>query len=58
MIFVLEENEVTHENLVAILEKLGKKKSEGKKSLAKHFGKLKRGIDGVEYQKAVRSEWD
>ena len=34
--------------------------SEGKKrkSLRKHFGKLKRGLGGVEYQKKVRNEWD
>jgi len=29
-----------------------------KKSLAKYFGCLKRGIDGMEYQKAVRNEWN
>ena len=28
-----------------------------KKSLKKHFGKLKRGIDGVAYQKKVRNGW-
>ncbi|MFA7446063.1 MAG: hypothetical protein WCY89_08965 [Flavobacteriaceae bacterium] len=28
------------------------------KSLASHLGKLKRGIDGLAYQKAVRNEWD
>lgn len=33
---------------------LGKKK----KSLRKHFGKLKRDIDGLGYQKKVRDEWD
>lgn len=27
------------------------------KSLKKHFGKLKRNIDGLEYQKKVRDEW-
>jgi len=59
MIVVLKENEVTRENLEAALKKFGKtRNSENKKTLAKHFGKLKRGIDGVEYQKAVRSEWD
>ena len=34
-------------------------RSEWKKEiLAKHYGSLIRGIDGVEYQKTVRSEWD
>ena len=28
-----------------------------KKSLRKHFGKLKRGLDGTDYQKKVRNEW-
>ena len=28
-----------------------------KKSLRKHFGKLKRGFDGVSYQKKIRDEW-
>ena len=27
------------------------------KSLRKHFGKLKRGLDGLSYQKKVRNEW-
>lgn len=29
-----------------------------KKSLRKHFGKLKRGLSGVDYQKKIRNEWD
>ena len=33
--------------------------SEGeKKTLAKHYGCLKRGYDGMEYQRAVRYGWD
>jgi two-component SAPR family response regulator len=28
-----------------------------KKSLQKHFGKLKRDFDGTEYQKKVRNVW-
>jgi hypothetical protein len=28
-----------------------------KKSLRKHFGKLKRGLDAMAYQKKVRNEW-
>lgn len=28
------------------------------KGLKKHVGKLKRGLDGLAYQKAVRHEWD
>lgn len=28
-----------------------------KKSLRKHFGKLKRGLNAVSYQKKIRDEW-
>ena len=45
----------------SIIEKLLlliKENEEKPNSLAKHRGRLKRGIDGLEYQKAVRNEWD
>ena len=29
-----------------------------KKTLRKHFGKLRRGLDGVSYQTNVRNEWN
>ena len=29
-----------------------------KKSLRKHFGNLKRGLDGLNYQKKIRDEWE
>lgn len=29
----------------------------GKKDLRRHFGKLKRGLDGLDYQTQVRNEW-
>jgi hypothetical protein len=28
------------------------------KNLATHFGKLKRGIDGLKYQNEIRNEWN
>ncbi|MCO5286280.1 MAG: hypothetical protein M9898_07705 [Chitinophagaceae bacterium] len=32
--------------------------NEGKrKTLRKHFGKLKRGLKGMSYQKKIRDEW-
>ena len=34
-----------------------KKENKGK-SMRKHFGKLKRGLKGITYQKKVRNEWD
>jgi len=58
MVVVLKEKEITGDTLVAALEKHRERRSRPKKNLAKHFGKLKWGIDGVEYQKNVRSEWD
>lgn len=33
-------------------------KNKTKKTLRTHFGKLKRGIDGLAYQKSIRNEWD
>ncbi|MFA9212817.1 MAG: hypothetical protein ACEQSR_03110 [Candidatus Methylacidiphilales bacterium] len=27
------------------------------KNVIKHFGKLKRGIDGIKFQSTVRNEW-
>jgi len=64
MVVVIKEDEITVDSLLAALEKfgkigkIGKTKSAGDKTLAKHYGKLKWGIDGLEYQKTVRSEWD
>jgi len=58
MVVVLKEIEITGDSLVAALDKHREKRSRNKKDVAKHFGKLKWGMDGVEYQKLVRSEWD
>jgi hypothetical protein len=52
---IVEVKEITQDNIADLL---GKLKRKNKKTLAKHFGKLKRGIDGLEYQKAARNEWD
>jgi hypothetical protein len=35
-----------------------KAKPKGAGNLKKHFGRLKLGLDGIEFQKRVRSEWD
>lgn len=53
--YILQE---TDESVIEKLMLLIKEKKEKPKSLAKHLGKLKRGIDGLEYQKTVRNEWD
>ena len=52
---VLEVKEITENSITSLLVKMRKRK---KKSLYAHFGKLKRGIDGLEYQKLVRNEWN
>jgi hypothetical protein len=47
------------EQLNQALETLRKNsKVQSGKKLEKHFGRLKRGLDGVEYQNALRHEWD
>lgn len=46
---------VTREKIQEAIEQLSHETP--KKSLRKHFGKLKRNIDGLDYQKQVRNEW-
>lgn len=46
---------VTKEKVQQAIEQISKET--GKKSLRKHFGKLKRGLDELEYQKNVRNDW-
>lgn len=52
---ILEVKEITPDTINNLLVKMGRPK---KKTLAAHFGKLKRGLDGVEYQKTMRDEWN
>jgi len=47
--------EITRENIVILL---GNAKKTPRKTLGDMYGKLKRGIDGLEYQKAARNEWN
>jgi hypothetical protein len=46
---------VTKEKVQKAIALMGQQKE--KKSLKKHFGKLKRGIDSLAYQKKVRDGW-
>jgi len=46
---------VTKEKVQEAINQLSKKSE--KKGLRRHFGKLRRGIDGFEYQKKMRNEW-
>ena len=52
---VVEVKDITPDKLSMLLAKIERPR---KKTLAPHFGKLKRGLDGLEYQKMVRNEWD
>lgn len=46
---------VTKQKITEIFVRIA---NEGKKkSLRKHFGKLKRNLDGVTYQKKMRNHW-
>ena len=54
MVYVI--NDFTQERLANLLNDIKRKKK--KEILAKHYGSLIKGIDGMEYQKTVRSEWD
>lgn len=47
---------VTKEKVQAAIDQLNKDGE--KKSVRKHFGKLKRGLDGLSYQRQVRDEWN
>jgi hypothetical protein len=46
---------VTKEKVLEAIDKLSKDKP--RKTLKQHFGKLKRSLDGLDYQKKVRDEW-
>ena len=47
-------NPGTKEKVKQAFEQLSK---ENEKGLRKHFGKLKRNLDGLDYQKQLRNEW-
>jgi hypothetical protein len=51
---VIEVKEITRENVQELLRKV---KQTPQKTLSRHFGKLKRDLDGLTYQKSVRNEW-
>jgi hypothetical protein len=46
---------VTKEKVQQAIEQISKET--GKKNLKTHFGKLKRNLDGLDYQTQVRNEW-
>ena len=49
--------EIKEKKLTGLLEEIKKRNKKNKverKSLAKHYGSLIRGLDGLDYQKAVR----
>jgi len=52
---VLEINKSAVGSIGMMLAQMGRKP---RKTLAAHFGTLKRGYDGLEYQKEMRNEWN
>ena len=52
-IMVLEVKEITQDNIMSLLDRTKKKP---RKTLGDIYGKLKRGIDGLEYQKMMRND--
>ncbi|MCA0366092.1 MAG: hypothetical protein LCH67_18790 [Bacteroidetes bacterium] len=53
---IVVKNNSNQSEVDLILKKL--KKTSKKQGLRKHFGLLKRDIDGLEVQKELRNEWD
>lgn len=51
-------NETNEEVIYQISNIVEKSKTKKPKNLSKYFGKLKRGVDGLTYQKTIRNEWD
>jgi len=47
---------VTQKKVKEVLAKTASARK--KKTLRQHFGKLKRGLDGLTYQKKLRDDWD
>lgn len=56
MIITLSKN-FTRKDVEEARKKLKKKKKLKAAGKATYFGALKRGLDGLEYQKKVRDEW-
>jgi hypothetical protein len=55
MVLIIKKKESKKE-IETLLKKRGKSNSQG--NLVKHFGKLKRNIDGLEYQLEIRKNED
>jgi len=59
MVVVKDGKKIKVANFDEFIEILGKKVNPEKENiLAKHFGALKRGYDGVQYQREARGEWN
>jgi len=52
---LLEVKEITQDNIASLLNSRQKK---SRKTLGDIYGKMKRGIDGLEYQKMMRNDWN
>ena len=58
MVYELNAEDSLDDLLNEIKKKREQEAKKGKKTLEKFYGCLRRGFDGLEYQKACRSEWD
>ncbi len=58
MTIVLDRKDVEDADKLKQLIDVKLKKKEKQGNLAKHFGELKRGLDGLDYQMAMRKDED
>jgi hypothetical protein len=52
---LLEVTEITQDSIIPLLNST---RSRQRKTLGDIYGKLQRGIDGLEYQKQMRNDWN
>ena len=54
----IDPNRSAEEVKLALEKLMQENKNKPLKNMLPHFGKLKRGLDGLEYQNTVRNDWD
>ena len=57
MVLILKKG-TNRKSILSLLKKIGKQQNKGGFNAAEFHGKLKRGLDGLTYQKTMRNEWD
>ncbi|MFA9392838.1 MAG: hypothetical protein ACERKD_23725 [Prolixibacteraceae bacterium] len=58
MVTIIKKDMNPHEVKKILEIRKQKQEKDRELKLTKHFGSLKRGIDGLEYQKEIRNEWE